>query len=170
MQRPNDLPRDPQAILWDKLDQIIDLLRFSVGMNPVDMRAFEDMLPPTALQEEGNLLLELMVAASLPSAPERVEGYQVGNVEVQLAQNESTPLMRVEVTNDNVAQPLWVAQRGVLFTTGRQIVALQTQAFVIPQGSALFGICAIPFINVRVSIGFDFYQLLDSIKQQRRQQ
>jgi hypothetical protein len=155
------------SLLLDKADTMIDLLRYIAGFDPIYMQDVDMSKSPAALTQTTNMLQELCLAASMPSAPQRTEEFTVGNVQVVLAQNESRPLIRVEVTNDDVAQPLWVSQIGVLVATGRVILAQQTAAFVLPEGQRLAGICVIPNISVRVSYGYDFFSILDNMR--RRQ-
>lgn len=163
-------PRDPLAILVDRMDVIIDLLRVQVGMRPKYVAELQTVRSPALLQQDQNLLMELMLAATIPSAPESTEEFTVGILEVELARNESLPLMRVEVTNDNVAMPLWVsAKRGVLVTTGRVILAQVTTPFVIAQGHSLWGICPLPNASIRVSRAFDFYNILDGMRNRARE-
>jgi hypothetical protein len=111
---------------------------------------------PAALGSKANYLLELLVAASLPSAPMNVRTVTVGIVEEELARNESQPLMRVDIHNLNVAQPLIVSKQGVTPLAGIQILARTTRPFVLPRGSALFGIINLGTILVTVAEGYDF--------------
>lgn len=163
------LNQDPTALMLDKLDRIIDLLRVQIGLRPsaeLDEQV-KGIKTPSDLIRDQNLLMELMIAAVLPSAPSLTETYQVTSTETCIASNESIPLMRVDVTNDNVAQPCWVSKKGVLTTSGRRIRAQDTVSFVLPQGAQLYAICAIPWISVRVSIGYDFYAILDQFRARR---
>jgi len=163
--------QDPTLMLLDKMDQIIDLLRIQVGLQPATARITQEsrgIQTPVELMKRQNLLSELMLAAVLPSAPALTETYRVTPSEVCIASNESIPLMRVEVTNDNVAQPCWVSKKGVLTTSGRRIRAQETVPFVLPNGSQLYAVCAIPWISVRVSIAYDFYAILDQIRSRAR--
>lgn len=164
------LTRDPTVLALDKLDTIIELLLYMNGLRSLDELRSPDMSrSPIALQEMTNMLQELCLASVMPSAPERVEEFAVGNTEVTLARNDSRPLVRVEVTNDDVAQPLWVSKTGVLVTTGRIILAQTTAAFVLPVGEVIAGICQIPAISVRVSYGYDFYMILDEVRKRQRE-
>ncbi len=163
----NDFAREPLSLILDRLDTIADLLRFQMGLKP-ERLIVENIQSPVQIDQDRNMLLELFLAASLPSSPGTVEEFTVTNVEVQLAINQSIPLQRVSITNDNVAQPLWVTgKKGVLVTTGRLILPQETEDFVIPDGHSLWGICAIPNISVRVSTGYDFYRMLASMRAER---
>lgn len=165
--------RDPLALLNDKLETVIDLLRYGLGLKPLYGSLTEEEMDlsrsPASLQETSNMLQELFLASVMPSAPQRTEEFTVGATQEILARNDSRPLIRVEVTNDDVAQPLWVSQTGVLVATGRIILAQQTAAFVLPEGEELAGICVIPAISVRVSYGYDFYMRLDAMRQRQRE-
>lgn len=166
-QRPVDA-RDPVAQLNDKLETIIELIRYALGFETQYMDDADMARSPVALSETSNMLQELLLASLMPSAPESTEEFAVGNIEVTLAENESLPLVRVEVTNDDVAQPLWVSHEGVLVATGRIIMPQTTEAFVLPEGERLAGICVIPAVSVRVSYGYDFYNILNKIRQRER--
>ena len=166
-----DRTRDPLALLNDKLETVIDLLSYGLGLPPVygTLPDLDMSRTPVALQETTNMLQELCLASVMPSAPQRTEEFTVGATQVILARNDSRPLIRVEVTNDDVAQPLWVSQIGVLVATGRIILAQQTAAFVLPEGEQLAGICAIPSNSIRVSYGYDFYMRLDAMRERQRE-
>lgn len=104
-----------------------------------------------------------MVAASLPSAPLNVRTVTVPTTEILLAANESQPLMRVDIHNLNVAQPLIVSKRGVGPTIGVQIIARQTRAFVLPSGSQLYGVVLLGSILVTVSEGYNIQAHLNAL-------
>ncbi len=160
------------AILYDKMETIIELLKVMIGMPPSNtlIQQYPEL---GALHASGgtvagqgrrlNKALELMVAASLPSAPENVQTLTVGTTEVPLASNESQPLMRVDVTNLNVAQPLIVSKKGVVLSAGGLILARQTQAYVLPQGSSLFGVVSLGTIIVTVGYGYDIQARISAL-------
>jgi hypothetical protein len=160
-----DIPRtregDPVALVLDRLETIIELLDRLAGalMTPegLNLGSLE------AILVRQNLLLEWMMAASLPSAPLNVRTITVPTTEILLASNESQPLMRVDVHNLNVAQPLTVSKRGVSATSGIQILARQTTPFVLPAGSQLYGVVALGTILVTVSEGYDIRPALDAL-------
>lgn len=152
------------AVLYDKLETIIELLQIQIGMAPTeqlvaqypDLGALFRAGDTTMAQaSRTNRAIELMLAAALPSAPENVQTYTVGTTEVQLASNMSTPLMRVDVTNLNVAQPLLVSKKGVVPTAGAIILARGTKPFVLPIGAEIYGIVALGNILVTVGFGYD---------------
>ncbi len=148
---------NPVALVLDKLQTIIDLLSRAATSNEVDLRRLE------AIGLRQNLLLEYMVAASLPSAPLNVRMITVPTTEILLAANESQPLMRVDVHNLNVAQPLLVSNRGVSPTAGTEIVARATVPFVLTAGSQLYGVVRLGSILVTVSEGYDIRAALDAM-------
>jgi hypothetical protein len=90
----------------------------------------------------------------------------VGTVEELLQNNESQALMRVDVTNLNVAQPLVVSKRGVTAVSGIQVLARQTMPFVLPRGSQIFGIVALGTIQVTVSEGYNIQPMLSTLFRQ----
>ena len=156
-----DRQGDPLALVLDRFDTVIRLLEMSIARPPEQgVQGFALMAP---LMEQQNKLLEIMLAASLPSTPLNVLTITVGTTEILLAENESTPLMRVDVHNLNVAQPLLVSNRGVSPTSGMQILARTTRSFVLPAGSKLYGIVNLGTILITVSFGYDIQGLLESI-------
>lgn len=152
---------DPVALVLDRLERIIELLDVRAGTpataEGLDLRRLE------ALWLRQNLLLEYMVAASLPSAPLNVRTVTVPTTEILLASNESQPLMRVDVHNLNVAQPLLVSKRGVSGSAGIQILARQTRPFILPAGSQLYGVVLLGTILVSISEGYDIRPGLDAM-------
>lgn len=159
---------DVGMILVEKAEIIIQLLRVMVGLPPSSMipdltDLYNSGRSSAALQARAGVALELMVAASLPSAPENVETYTVGTVEVLLASNMSTPLMRVDVTNLNVAQPLLVSKKGVVVSAGGMILARESKPFVLPMGAELYGIVALGNILVTVGTGYQIKPMIDAI-------
>lgn len=155
----NSRPRegDPVALVLDRLETIIELLARIAASEGLDLRKLE------AIGRRQSLLLEYMAAASLPSAPMNVRTITVPTSEVLLASNESQPLMRVDVHNLNVAQPLLVSKRGVSATTGIQILGRQTRPFVLPAGSQLYGVVLLGSILVTVSESYDIRPALAAL-------
>ncbi len=163
---------DPLALVLDRLDTMIDLLSFLAGAPPT--RALVDILPslgdayrqgrtPARQGETTNKLLEYLLAAALPSAPQQVRTITIGTTPVQLASNESQPLMRVDISNLNVAQPLNISKAGVTVLSGMQIQARQTVPFVLPPGAELVGVVGLGTILVTVSEGYDMQPALDQL-------
>jgi hypothetical protein len=167
LQRPPG--HSPLALILDRLEVIIDLLKMSIGSAPSPALAsvfpdlsdlFKSGTTPAASARNTMLLLEHMVASSLPSAPQNVRSITVGTTEVLLASNESQALMRVDVHNLNVAQPLLVSKQGVTVNNGMEILAQQTRAFVLPVGASLYGVVNLGTIQVNVSQGYDIFSVL----------
>lgn len=163
---------DPAMILYDKLETIIELLRVQIGLAPSsalvaqypDLGALFARGGTAAVQSSRtNKALEIMLAASLPSAPQNVQTYTVGTAEVLLASNQSMPLMRIDVTNLNVAQPLLVSKKGVVTSAGGIILARDTKNFVLPHGSELWGIVALGTILVTVGVGYDIQPIIAAL-------
>jgi len=48
--------------------------------------------------------------------------------------------------------------------TGRLIGQKETVPFVLPMGSAMYGITDIPFISVRVSTSYDLYSAVTKLE------
>ncbi len=173
MSFPNLMPRgDPAMILYDKLETIIGLLRVQIGLAPSsalvaqypDLGELYARGGTAAIQSARfSKALEIMFAASLPSAPENVQTYTVGTTEVLLASNMSMPLMRIDVTNLNVAQPLLVSKKGVVSSAGAIILARNTKDFILPNGSELWGIVALGNILVTVGIGYDIQPIIAAL-------
>ena len=165
----------PAAILFDKLETIIALQGIAIGLPPT--KEIIDRYPALAeLYARGGTsagqaaraskALELLLAATIPSAPENVQTYTVGTTEVLLASNMSIPLMRVDVTNLNVAQPLLVSKKGVVPTAGAIILARGTKDFVLPIGAELWGIVALGNILVTVGTGYQFQPMIETLMEQ----
>ncbi len=163
---------DPVVLVLDRLDTIIDLLGISIGLSPSPdatryfpglERLLQSGQTPAEQARHANRLLEYLVAASLPSSPQNARAVTVGTTEELLASNESQPLMRVDISNMNVAQPLVVNKRGVSVNSGIQVLARQTIPFVLPPGAQIYGIVALGTILVTVTDGFDMRPMLDSL-------
>lgn len=161
------------GILFDKLETIIELLLVLIGVTPTQslVARYPDIQSQggTAIQRSiaTSKVLEVLVAASLPSAPEQVQTYTVGTQEEPLAKNESMPLMRVSVTNLNVAQPLLVSKKGVVPSAGGIILARGTEHYVLPIGSSLYGIVAVGTILVSVGTGYDIQTRVSELLAQK---
>jgi len=165
-------PGSPAAILFDKLETIIQLLQIQIGLPPSaelvgqypELGELYNRGQTNAAQAiKTNKILELLVAASLPSAPENVQTYTVGIVEELLASNMSSPLMRVDITNLNVAQPLLVSKKGVIPSAGGLILARQTMSYVLPIGAEIYGIVNLGTILVTVGIGWQLQPMIAAL-------
>ena len=162
----------PAAILFDKLEVLIELQKIQLGLPPSSQivaqypdlgELYTSKGTPADLARRTNKAMELMLAATIPSAPENVQTYTVGTTEVLLASNMSTPLMRVDVTNLNVAQPLLVSKKGVVPTAGAIILSRDTKPFVLPIGAELYGIVNLGNILVTVGTGYQFEPVITAL-------
>jgi len=151
------------ALVLDRLERIIELLGVIAGAQGAEDDSGSALSMLVEVNRRQMTLLEYMVAAGLPSAPLNVRTITVPTTEILLANNESQPLMRVDIHNLNVAQPLIVSKRGVSATAGSEILARQTQAFVLPAGSQIYGVVLLGTILVTVSEGYDIRSMLDSM-------
>lgn len=100
-----------------------------------------------------SMIIAMAACAALPASPVNSRRVVISPAETLLAENQSEPLLSVEITNEDVAQWIWVSTRGVLATAGRIILPLETVRYVIPQGHELYGLCAVATVNVSVSEG-----------------
>ncbi len=166
------LPMDPSLVVLDKLETIIQFLGILIGLPPNQqiIERFPDLGPlyqagKTSVGQAAktNEALELLLSAALPSAPANVTTITVGISEILLANNESAPLMRVDVTNLNVAQPLTISKRGVGLNSGQLVLARQTVPYVLPMGAQLYGVVALGTIVVAVSVGHQMQPIVAHI-------
>lgn len=155
----------PQIVLFDKLETIIDLLKMQLGAaaTPGLLERYPEIGEIEGGLMRTNKILEVLVTASLPSAPQNVQVVTVGIVETPLASNQSQPLMRVAVTNIDVAQPLFVSKKGLNVNSGQIILPRQTAPFVLPNGTELYGIIALATIQVSVAIAYDMQPALEAL-------
>lgn len=104
-------------------------------------------------------ILDILAAQSLPGSPEVTEEVTVfggaGVAPTLLVKNDSVPLLRVNITNDDPAQPLWCGTANVLPSMGRVVIAQTTIPYVLPLGAEVWGICAVGFISVRIERCYD---------------
>lgn len=111
-------------------------------------------------------VLDILVAQSLPASPETTEEVTVfggaGISPILLAKNDSVPLLRVNITNDDPAQPLWVGTANVLPTMGRVVIAQTTIPYNLVLGAEVWGICAVGFISVRIEKCYDVLARLEA--------
>lgn len=111
-------------------------------------------------------VLDILVAQSLPGSPETTEEVTVfggaGIPPTLLVKNDSVPLLRVNITNDDPAQPLWVGNANVLTTMGRVVLAQTTIPYNMPLGAEVWGICAVGFISVRIERCYDLLARIEA--------
>lgn len=145
--------KDVSHAILDALDRIVGLLQQQ--QDAPEMAA--DYLA------QNWAMLRLLVANTLPAALDSTRQVPVTPVETLLVENESQVLMRVDITNLDPAQPLWVSGQGVTITNGQVILPNQTSPFVIPIHESLFGICAVAIINIVVGECHDIFRLVDML-------
>ena len=107
-------------------------------------------------------ILDIVACAGIPASPQNTRELTVTPAPRMLASNESVPLARVDITNDDPAQPLWVSGPNVLVNTGRVILAQTTVPYILPRGTEVWGVCAIAFISVRVSELYNIMGMLET--------
>ena len=139
------------------LQRIEELMSLSVNVQP----------PPGAeVYGQQNIdwlmIIAMAVSAALPSSPVNSRRVVISPVETQLVNNDFAPLLSVEITNEDLAQWIWVSSRGVLATAGRIILPLETIRYVVPQGHELWGICAVATVNLSISEGANVFANLIS--------
>lgn len=145
--------------LLTRLDNITALLTRISGQLAKDDRA--------TIEQFGKVrnVLDILVAQALPGSPETTEEVTVyggaGVAPTLLVKNDSVPFLRVNITDDDPAQPLWVGTANVLPTMGRVILAQSTVTYVLPLGAEVWGICVVGFISVRIE---RCYELLGRVE------
>ena len=117
-----------------------------------------------AIQEKRLDVIKYMLAAALPSTPMVTEPLTVSTTAVVLYENQSEPLLRISVSNDDLAQPMWIGpQQSVSHLTGARILGTEWRDFVMPIGSKLWGVTDVGFISARISLGYNIKAIMDSL-------
>ena len=130
----------PEQAFDEKLREMIDRLDIIISLLGGTLSIPADEVTPS------------LVSAGLPSAPKTSANVLVGTTATPLAENNSLSIMRVEVTNDDVAQQIYLdCNAGVLTSQGRRLNAQQTIAYTINKGQTLYAICLVATVNVRVA-------------------
>lgn len=111
-----------------------------------------------------NATLEMLVAASLPSSPDMQAPVTISPVAGIIASNQTSGLQYIVVSNDDIAQPMWVGPEGVLNSTGRRIPQRGSVPFVLAPGAALWGICNVATLSARVSRGYPIAGLVGAVR------
>lgn len=154
-----------QAVLVGMLDG----LRRLITQNDLIISLLEQVVDQgaklTEAQDQTMDIVAFMVAASLNSAPRNTTGYVVGVAQTVLAENQSEPLMMIEITNHDPAQALEIGNDGVTILAGHEVAPLTTVPFQLPQGQRLFGVCTAATINVSVALLYPPIQLVNAIKE-----
>lgn len=106
-------------------------------------------------------LLRLLVAQVLPSSPSRTSETRVNSITPTLLySNDSTTFQRVVITNDDVAQPIWIGDRNVSLLIGEVMIAQDQRIFVVPRGASIYAICAVATVSVRISEGYNLVDMM----------
>ena len=100
-------------------------------------------------------MLQYLTAAIVQSAARNNRVVPVLPTPTPLAQNESEPLLQVEITNDNLAQPIWLGGENVLMGTGRRLQPMTSVTRTLPAGSSLWAVCNVGIVNAIVAEGFN---------------
>lgn len=109
-------------------------------------------------------LLEVLVANCLPSSPAITREFTINNVTPSLIyENASRPFQYITITNDDAAQMCWLGGQDVTPGNGRVLLAQTTIPYVMPQGRAIYAICIVATISLRISEGFDFVSLMEQL-------
>lgn len=101
--------------------------------------------------------LKGLVAGCVPMAPNASITIQVGTTATFLVENTVLSLMRVEITNDDFAQGLYIGNRDLIMPGGRLIQPQDTIVYELRKGQKLYGIVAVANINVIVSYNESSY-------------
>lgn len=134
-------------IVIERLDEIIDILR---------------NLPkpkPTEIEE----VLRLLTSAVVPASPNVTRELTIGTTASIIIQNLALPFARVDITDDDPAQPLWLGGRDVTTNIGRVVQPRTTVPYVLPMGAELYGVCNVATISIRVSELYEPYGILKSL-------
>lgn len=110
------------------------------------------------IQQAGRIqsLLELLVAQIVPSSPEVTLEVTINNVTPTLLyRNDSLPFRRIEITDDDPAQMVWLGKRNVSPLNGRVLLAQTTVPYVLPQGDEIWAICVVATVSMRISECYD---------------
>ena len=109
-------------------------------------------------------LMRLLLAQVVQASPARTIEFTINNVTPTLIfSNNASSYQRIEVTNDDPAQPCWIGDRNVTPLSGQVLLAQQTRAYVLPRGAELYTICTVATISVRVAICYDLVGYLEGV-------
>jgi len=145
----------------EKLQKIEDWLAYiATKPEPEPLPGNAPPMPTPGTDAYWLMLCAMFASASLPASPAVTRTVVVRTRETPLLENESRNLLPVEITNDDVAQSIWVSSKGVMNTAGRVILPQATARYVLPKGTNLYGVCTVATVNVRVSEGHDIFGIL----------
>jgi len=103
------------------------------------------------LVDKNTNIMNFLISSGLPTGMLSTVEVAITPTPVLLIKNDSLPLMRIRITNDDAAQPLWVGTNNVSSLNGEVIYAGQFRDFVITQGMSIFGVCVVASIVARLS-------------------
>lgn len=148
---------------------LLDGLRRLITQNDVMIALLEQIAAQqqvlTASQDKTMELVAMLVATSLNSAPRTTTGIPVATTQTLLAENQSEPLMMIEITNHSAAQALQIGNDGVTILAGHEVAPFATVPFQLPMGQRIFGVCTAATINVSVAILYPPIQLVNAVKE-----
>ena len=122
----------------------------------------------TYIEQAGKIqsLLDLFTALALPASPDLTREETINAVTPTLVyKNDSLPFTRIEVTNDDPAQFIYIGNRNVSVAIGRVQLAQTTVPYIIPQGAELWAICVVATVSVRISEAYDLLGTTQVIRQ-----
>lgn len=103
----------------------------------------------------------ILLAASLPSAPEISSLVTVNITPTPIFENVSRSILHLKITNNDPAQPIFLGGPGVTVGDGEQLLAQQSVIFTLGYGQRLFAVCFVAgILPTRISQGFDFLTAL----------
>lgn len=144
--------------------QIIALLQEAVeaikSQQPGPVQITQEYI---AQQEKRLDAIKYIIAAALPSTPMVTEPLTISTTPAVLYENQGEALLRISVSNDDFAQPMWIGpQQSVNHLTGARIPGTEWRDFVMPVGSKLWGVTDVGFISARISLGYNIKLLMDA--------
>lgn len=142
------------------LQRIVDALESMQAAEPVHVT--QEYITQQAAQAKRQDTIEAILASLPPSTPILTEPLTVTTTETLLYENQGEALCRITVSNDDVAQPMWIGPQGVTHLTGEQVPGTTWREFVMPIGSSLWGITDVGFISVRVSLGYNIKAIMNA--------
>lgn len=122
------------------------------------------------IEQSGQIqsMLDLFAALALPSSPELTREQTINAVTPTLLyRNDSLPFARIDVTNDDPAQWVYLGRRNVSVLIGRILMPQQNVPFVIPQGEDVWAICIVATVSLRISEAYDLLGMTQVIRQEQ---
>lgn len=133
-----------------------------------------DQLETQGEQQSGSYIVQagkiqsmqdLFTALALPSSPDLTREVTINAITPTLLyRNDSLPFARIDVTNDDPAQFMYIGKRNVNIGIGRVQLAQTTEAYIMPQGDELWAICVVATLSVRISEGFDLLGTIQVVR------